>query len=235
MLLKHKMDSSILTADVRDLEDPLGTHWVKWEDLYRRKRIKWMQDLSEVVCHAHFCRMLVVTGNNSILLVGRQSDREVCEFVLVTLVRFAEEESQRAFWRERSARQKKSGSWAMGTYRTSWLAAFVMTVADRYFAMECAAKTGEGAGVALVLTRSREEVNSFLNDWFEKRDEARGGKRKRKKTRAGVRQLADIRSYNEAGINAGRAAAMGVDLTGKAIEEGEEEGPSVRGSLGSGE
>ena len=91
LLLKHKLEATDLEFEEEEKDEPIIEHVVEWQEIqFGHKRVGWVERLASIVAEAHFCRILVRSGSSRITLVGRQSDMEIAEFMLVTLVRIAD-------------------------------------------------------------------------------------------------------------------------------------------------
>lgn len=92
LLIKHNLDMSDLEFERHEAEEPIDRFDIDWEKhglRTKRTRILWEQELASAVARAHFCRILVHHDSNKITLVGRKSDAEVAEYLIVTLRRSA--------------------------------------------------------------------------------------------------------------------------------------------------
>lgn len=223
LVLANKIDVSEIDFEEQEREEPVGSHYIDYKkhgvDL-KRRRIDWLQNLGAVVAEAHFCRILVHPGSSRITLVGRKSDCEVAEYVLVTLQRAAEKMAKRAYykyWFElfeicricggqktghtgahpfRSSTQKAAG------FKASWLDAFVTRLAQRYREQR---QGYAGTSTALVrINRAEKAVVEWIADNV-------------KKTVGG---LTSNRRWNEEGRQQGRRAADDLDLGSPKVVRG---------------
>lgn len=164
MLLKHKLDAAILTFEEKERVDPLEREWVDWK-VYgvdqKRKRIAWIENLAASVAAAHFCRMVVMSKTNNIMLVGRSTDRQVATFVLGRLVRQGEELAEAGYWRERYKSQKQ-GHYTTGGYKSAFLYGYVQRIKERYAEVQ-RAQLAE-PGTALVIRKSMDEVTKYMSE-----------------------------------------------------------------------
>ena|SRR5690242_19295057 len=91
LLSKYKLSMGQIEYEARDHRDPVAEErvdWVKHGFKRKRQRVAWVEILAGVVAQAYYCRILVHPGSNTITFVGREQDRKMAEFMLVTLVRF---------------------------------------------------------------------------------------------------------------------------------------------------
>jgi hypothetical protein len=218
LVVEHKVNVSDIEYSQLETEEPVGRHYInyqKHEIPLKRKRIDWVESLAGVVAQAHFCRILVTLGSSRITLVGRKSDCEVAEYVLVTLQRAAEKMAKKAYYKywfelfeicSRCGGQKSSHSGShefvsstskAAGFKASWLEAFVSRLAQRYREQ----KQGyTGDSMALVRVNRAEKA---VIEWME---ETFGDK----KSKAGA--LSGNRRWNSEGNRQGRAAADALDL-----------------------
>lgn len=157
LLLKYKLSMTDVDLAEERVSDPIGAREVDWQDVrVRRARVAWMERLADVVARAYFCRMLVHRGSSALTLVGRKSDVDLAEFMLVTLTRAAERIAEREY--VAAFRQDVAG--ARG-FKASFLRAFVERLQERFedevrgaeAASDCAIVRFEGA---------RKEVDDFI-------------------------------------------------------------------------
>lgn len=102
LVLANKIDVSEVSFEEQEREEPVGSHYIDYHKhgvKLKSRRTEWIQSLAGVVAEAHFCRILVHPGSSRITLVGRKSDCEVAEYVLVTLQRAAEKMAKRAYYK----------------------------------------------------------------------------------------------------------------------------------------
>jgi len=109
LLLKHNLEMTDLEFEAHEKEEPIDRFPINWEEhgLKTKKcRIEWEEQLAGIVARANFCRILVHHDSNRITLVGRKSDAQVTEYLIVTLRRSAKKISYNAlneFIRENKA------------------------------------------------------------------------------------------------------------------------------------
>lgn len=97
LLSKYKLSMSQVEYEARDEKDPIAEERVNWEAhgfKQKRQRIAWVEILASIVARAYYCRILIAPGSNTIWFVGRNEDRKMAEFMLVTLIRFLDGEGK---------------------------------------------------------------------------------------------------------------------------------------------
>lgn len=206
MLAKYKLNMSELEMQTLDRVEPIGQSTVAGEG--KSKRVGWAELLASVVARAHYCRILVLPNSDSLVLVGRPTDRQVAEFVFTTLRRTADENSDRdarAFRRKQRA-TAGSTTGAARDFRAAWLDAFVARISERYEAeREQLRVEAAKAGTSLVrLDNALAQVNAHM--------QAMGTRRVKV---AGVRA-----SANSAGRALGRAAGNAANIRGTGLGAG---------------
>lgn len=214
ILNEHKLEMSDLTQAEQDVRDALGEDWVT-ELTGRRKRSReaWVESLAGAVARAYFCRIMVVTGSNTIILVGRDTDRRVAQFVLVRLVRFIMDESKKAERKARYQAWKDAGKPDSGAapaargFRASFINAAVRRLQERLHGLR-KEEVAESNKFALVVQKSDKEVAAYVNQ--------RGtGKASGLRGRSG---------YNRDGAAAGKAAGDRANISGDGVGSGKSAG-----------
>ena len=217
LVMQNKIDVSEVDFEQQEIEEPVGKHYINYKDKeikIKRRRMAWVESLASVVAQAHFCRILVHVGSSRITLVGRKSDCEVAEYVLVTLQRAAEKMAKKAYYKywfelfeicSRCGGQKTghtdshefvSSTGKAAGFKASWLEAFVGRLAQRYREQ----KQGyTGDSMALVRVNKAEKA---VVDWMEENF----GEKK------GAAALSRNGRWNSEGNRQGRAAADALDL-----------------------
>lgn len=226
LVMEHKVNVSDIEFE-QEVQEPVDRHYINYRDHgipLKKRRIDWIESLASVVAQAHFCRILVTLGSSRITLVGRKSDCEVAEYVLVTLQRAAEKMAKKAYYKywfelfeicsrcggQKSNHSNESHDFTSSTYKAagfkaSWLESFVLRLAQRYREQ----KQGyEGNSVALVrVNRAEKAVIEWMENEF-------GDKK-------GAAALTGNRRWNQEGSRQGRAAADALDLGNpKAVKAG---------------
>lgn len=203
MLIKYKLEMSAIETPVE--EDPIEHAWIDWDDHGLRttsKRIAWLERLAAAVAMAHFCRIVVQTRSNRILFVGRRQDRQIAEYVFVTLVREGERQANAGYWRERY-RAQRQGHYSTGGYKSSFLYGFVSRIQERY--SDLRREQSGVPGMAVILRKSGEELTRYIEASI--------------KTSDG--HMARMRaSNNRKALNDGRSAADRANLSGNGIGGG---------------
>lgn len=205
MLMKYKLSASTLSEEDREREDPLGAHWMEWDAheglKTNKRRIPWIERLTAIVCDAHFCSLIVSTRSSNILIIGREQDRAVCEYMCVMLVRLGIELADKAYRAERYKQWKLGKMHEAHGFREAFLFGYVTRLRERYAAMRAAEVREHGAGVALVVKRSKDEVIKWSEEHI-----------KQKKASA-----TKMTASHLDGVDAGRRAADKVNLSGRGV------------------
>lgn len=207
MLNKYRLEMSEVEFTAFETAEPIERERITGEG--KRHRVLWAESLADVIARAHFCRLLVLEQSDTIILVGRKTDRTVAAFVIQTLRRFAEESSDRearAFRKQQRAQFGETSADARN-FRTAWLASFVNRIAERYREeaqrRDAEAKT---TGTSLIrLTNADAQLTQFMREVVKPR---------------AARRLRGRSSANHAGHEAGRAAGSRVNIRSNAIDAG---------------
>jgi hypothetical protein len=210
MLAKYKLEMSDIEFTTMEREEPVGDERVAGTG--KRAREAWAERLASIVARAHYCRILVISGSDDIMLVGRPTDRAVASYVFTTLRAFADRQSDKdaRTFRKRQRSQLGATVGENRNFRAAWLNAFVTRISERYEAeqreMARAAKT---AGTSLVRLSNALAV---VDDEMERRRRSgASGKVKGTRTRT---------SSNDAGHRAGRAAGDAATIRGTGLDAG---------------
>jgi hypothetical protein len=208
LLTKHKLGMSDLDFEVEDVRDPVGTSMVDWQGVkIRKSRIAWIEQLAAIVAHAYFCKILVHTGSSHITLVGREQDRVVAEYVIVTLVRLAQKLAEKEF-----GKLYRQDRYAAHGFKGSFLKAFVQRINERL--KEERGEAERSTSTALVRIRHEEKA---VEDYL-----------KSMKTRKVAMVRGSRRDHNAEGWRRGREVADRMDLKGRALNRGSNSAGALR-------
>ena len=100
LLLKHDLTMSGVEALAAEQNDPIKMHEydpATYGFKRTRTRVAWTQNLAKVIAKAHGCEVIPIIRSNKLMLVGTREHRQVCEFKLVTLTRYAQEHSEKDY------------------------------------------------------------------------------------------------------------------------------------------
>jgi len=166
LMTEHKLSMEEVTVEQRDREEPLGEEYVK--PFGKRARIGWVEHLAEYVARAYFCRILVVSGSDTIIFVGRETDRKMCSYVFSKLVNFVKDEADRATrkaryqaWVDAGKPSGGAGPAARG-FRESFIAGCVRRIRERLAELRAQEEKTHGNAYSLVVQRSTMEVTKFI-------------------------------------------------------------------------
>lgn len=170
LLAKHKLDAALLSDFELNQTEPISELKVDWrvEGMkHRRKRVAWMEWLAHSVARGYFCRILVVKRSSSIYFVGRKSDAEVARYVMVQLVRAAEQLAEEGYWKARYRATKETGTWNTRGYKTAFFHGFVSAIDTRLKNLR-QQQTGLSQQMALVYVKSDKEITQYMDDKYKK-------------------------------------------------------------------
>lgn len=205
MMAKYKLEMSEVEFTTMEREEPIENEYVRGT---KKTREQWSELLASVVARAHYCRILVIPGSDTIVLVGRATDRAVAAYVFTTLRDFAERQSDKDARAFRRGQRRQIGA-TIGNnrnFRAAWLMGFVERIAQRYEAERAELKLQAAkAGTSLVR----------LDNAMVKVDEHMAAMR----TRSAKAPRSRV-SANDAGRAAGRAAGDAASIRGTGLGAG---------------
>lgn len=201
LLIQHKLSMSDLQYAAED--DPIDESYIPVTQhgvTSRWKRVRWVEDLALVVAKAYGCRVLVMDGRSTIIIVGRETSRKLVDYTLTVLIRAATNLSQAEYdkyyyWCKESGLQLRPG------FKLSFLKGFIQRVQQRIqetFADEDT--TGQGL---MRIDSEGKLAEQFIKDRYIKNAAA----------------LSTSHSHNSTGYHRGVDIANNLDLKGKAVEE----------------
>lgn len=128
-----------------------------WGGRPAARRVRWVEDLAQVIAEAHGCRSLVYPGSNLVGFAGRYTDRVVVVYLFRKLARDLTAMCETAHSEAKARRE-----WSPRTWRRSWRTGAVDGLYSRLAELrrEAEAESGSNALVRL----SGEAVDSWLKD-----------------------------------------------------------------------
>lgn len=98
MLNEHRLSLTDIQFEEKRKSEPVEQHEITWDDVrVRNNRVRWIESLAKDVAVAHTCDILVLQGSSRIWVVGARSNREIAEYMIVTLVRLAEQIAEKEY------------------------------------------------------------------------------------------------------------------------------------------
>ncbi len=208
VLLHNKLTMSDIDFSAYIDAEEIATSDVDWAAFgvpETRRRCQWIETLSTVVASGHSCRVMVTRGSNRITLVGRQSDREIAEYMIGFLVRLLQSMSQKAYDAYYWEMEKAGTRHLAKGFKDSYLIGFIVRLNTRYQNALNDAKNNEhvSAGTLVKMSTAMARVDKYLA----------GAKKADGFTRE--------RKFNSRGYREGQEAADKVSLKANAMD-GEE-------------
>jgi hypothetical protein len=215
LLATHKLTMTDVEFATQERVEPVSQYAVNhrkfdpdWKP--KSKRTDWEERLASIVAKAHFCQIIVHRSSNRLSLVGRRSDAEVAEYMIVTLTRSIARVADDAYGKYARLCLKRGDVTEARGFRLAFLRAFVMRLAARY-AAEQKAQEGESSTALVRFDAARQAVADFVKE-----------PGRFKMMRAPVGREA----HNAEGHRQGTAAADSVSLKANAVK-----GATTRGEL----
>lgn len=136
MLLKYKLEMSDVDVAAQEKEDKMTQDWVQpgqGNDIQKKKvRSAWLEHLASAVARAHFCRIMIVPGSNTIYFVGRESDVAVAKYVYISLGAAAYKIADKAYGEYYRKMYQAGDREAAKGYRAAFLVGYSDRIAERY-------------------------------------------------------------------------------------------------------
>lgn len=207
----HQISMTDLEVEAYEQEEPVQT----WRIDYAKHGVKlgtrrnlWKEDLAGIIAYAHHCRILVHPQSDRISLVGRKSDCEVAEYMIVTLQRLVHKMALAEWWKEWRKMVNKDGytntqarQYLLG-FRVAYVRSFSTRLSQRYREERTSMETS--TSTALVrLSRADAAVADYMDVHFKKAKTASA--------------LTGYRSSHALGYQRGREAADRINLHGTAM------------------
>lgn len=223
MMLNHNIDMTDIEVEKMETDEPVSEHWFNPEGpTAKTKRVRsyWMEDLAAIVARAHFCDIAVNEKSNNIMLIGRKSNIEVAEFMVVTLARLVHKMALREWWKEWRKRggedsheENRRVRGELLGFRPTYVKSFTRRLAERYAEERRKAEQGTTGTGLMRINRAEAATKAFMHDKF-----------KDSKPAKEITKFKD--TTHAAGWRAGRDAADAIDLGagGKAVKGSEPQG-----------
>jgi hypothetical protein len=164
LLLQHDLQMSDIEYEEKDSTiDKLYVDFSKSGvgELKRPRRVPWVEDLAFVLGPAFNCKIIVVSGSNAPCVVGRKSDTLIFEYMFVTMVRAADDFSEREF---KTFRRKMKRTCSICEHGFSWhekrnavLDHATPIIDDAAFPWDCAPH---------IFQNSLSEAHGFKRSWL---------------------------------------------------------------------
>jgi hypothetical protein len=205
LLNEHRLDMTDLEFEQKRETDPVDEGWLDWSVhgiRTKNKRIYWIEQLAVMVASAHCCRILVVPGSSLLKLVGTKTNREIAEYVIVTLFRSADNIA----WKESLKYYeecKKSGRPREDGFRNSFRLAFVNRIAQRL--QEEKDRVSANSTALVRYNSEAKDVEDYMSK-FKKKSTA----------------ISTSVRFNREGVRRGRALADTINIKANAMNGGGE-------------
>lgn len=205
MLITANLELSEVEWRVRDTKDPVKIHW--FSPGGKKRNIFWQSKMAEACAEAHLCVARTVTGSDHIVLIGRQENRRVVEYLLLTLFMTAEQLADAAYTAHFYHCKNTLGDATLARgFRKSFLIGFADRVTERYRAMIAEdSSLSQGSHALVRLNQEKQQVQEITD----KVDEV-----------IGTELVIDTTRVTFAGERAGRLAGDEVRLHANAVDGG---------------
>lgn len=216
LLMKHKLEMTDLEYEAEVKDEPAdqypvggGVTWgakrtyKDYPDVeIKGSRIKWSEDLAQIIGDTYACKLLVSQGTSRLWFVGTKSNVAIAEYTYIQMYRTIESLGWKEYKTLRNKikwAQVKTGigasdvdySQAQG-YRASWIEGFISKLRSLFYEERKATEKVEGGSTALIrIDKDRDAVEKYMD--------SRG--------RRTANSLGGQRSYNSQGYRDGQTRA----------------------------
>jgi len=108
ILVTHKLEMSDVELEEQLEDDPIDKEYVVAGGKEKKTRDSWAVKMAVAVAKAYFCDLLIVTGSNKLIFIGRGTDRQAAIYVTQRLIEFVNTEAKKEhaalrykLWKER--------------------------------------------------------------------------------------------------------------------------------------
>jgi hypothetical protein len=169
LLLRHKLSLSDLEVLAEQESDPMfdGYYDVTADPAAKlprtKNRTQWLTMLANVLCRAHFCRMLVITGEKTIRIIGRESDVMIVRYLYATLAR---EGYRLGISYEKQIRYKanKEGTSVPPRLAASFRLGFIAAIQERLTKMRREVEQQAGQHAIVRFHQADRDVQDYLDN-----------------------------------------------------------------------
>jgi len=211
LLARHKLDMTDIEFSQMEVEEPVQQHSVDYDKhgmKVSKSRVAWMEGLARIIANAHFCKILVHSGSSRISIIGRKSDADVAEYMIITLQRLIDKMSIKARLTHNNECKREGRLGDIYGFRQSYIKSFVSRIAERYQEAK-RSQEGESSTALVRINRAEQAVKDFIDEQYSSR----------RYQRASIVR-GSSKAGNAEGHRRGRAAADAIDLNGKAVKSG---------------
>jgi len=216
LLIRHNLSMASVEWAQRGEEDPIAQEWLNFRayDIeLKHRRVQWSERLASIICKAHFCKLLISSNTNELCFVGHKTNREVAEYLFVTMYRLAtilSEKAYVAYFYE--CRGNGNVTLARG-FKSAWLYGFLQGLQERFNEERRQVDVPANSTALVKINQTLAVVENWLN------------KNVKSKTAKGLNQF----KFNPEGIQRGKQAAADISLRVNAIRHNPTKGQHTIG------
>lgn len=211
MLNEHRLSLTDIQFEEKRKSEPVDSHYVDWEGhgiRTRAARIQWIEKLASFVARAHTCQIMIVPKSSRVVLVGTQTNREIAEYILVTLVRSAEKIADVEYVKYYYAMRDAYGDPTLARgFRAAFLLGFVDRIAARLAEEKNRMEHNDGSTALVRFNSELADVAAYMRQF--------GGEQAPSLKKSAI---------HGAGYRAGAEKADGMNISGNAVKAGQEQG-----------
>ena len=132
LLMEHKLDMTEVDGlDDDNLNFQIDEELFTWDIGTSNKRSHWLQRLAVYVTNYNGCRLCVMSGTNSVYIIGTQESRAVVCYLLNVLSRFGKESLEKEYRKAYYQAKKQGKTYLMKNWRRSFANGYVNTIGLR--------------------------------------------------------------------------------------------------------
>jgi hypothetical protein len=211
LLIRHNLSMASVEWAQRNEEDPIIKEWVDFQAYnidIKYRRVQWSEQLASLICQAHFCKLLLSNNSNQLCFVGHKTNREVAEYLFVTMYRLATVLSEKAYVAYfYECRGNGDVTLARG-FKSAWLYGFLQGLRERFDQERKAVNVPVNSSALVKVNQTLGMVEKWLNQNI------------KAKMARGLNQF----KFNNEGVKRGKQAAADVSLRANAIRHNPSQG-----------
>jgi hypothetical protein len=167
LMEQHKLSMTDIQFEEERKSAPVAKHWIKWEEhegmKTKLRKCEWQISLAQIIAKSNSCKILIAMNSNQICLVGTESNRQIAEYVIVTMIRAAEKIAEKEYVTYfYKCRDEGDVTRARG-FKQSFLDGFITRIIERYKERECEQENQMSTALVRVKTELKDAADYIQN------------------------------------------------------------------------